>query len=251
MRGFLWCQGKMRKGKSKVAWEVVCLPKKEGGLGVKRLDIFNKALMSSHIWKLLIRKDSLWLRPLIRKFIWYKLGNGQSVSFWYDNWCSLSPLADLVSTREMYRASLTTTSKVSDIMYDSRLVIPNDLLLKYPILHTLNNTNMAVHEVWTHMSKMAGCTSLHLNVYDMLRSIIPSAKRRTSDSIIIKLVMPASTYFLWQERNERLFNNNKRTVAQVIECITASIRLKLISCCFNRSNRGLALLRRWKIGSWF
>nr|GFC64362.1 reverse transcriptase domain, reverse transcriptase zinc-binding domain protein [Tanacetum cinerariifolium] len=51
------------------------------------------------------------LRPLIRKFIWYKLGNGQSVSFWYDNWCSLSPLANLVSTREMYRAGLTTTSK--------------------------------------------------------------------------------------------------------------------------------------------
>nr|GFC55017.1 putative RNA-directed DNA polymerase, eukaryota, reverse transcriptase zinc-binding domain protein [Tanacetum cinerariifolium] len=53
MRGFLWCQGKIRKGKSKVAGEVVCILKKEGGLGVKRLDIFNKALMSSHIWKLL------------------------------------------------------------------------------------------------------------------------------------------------------------------------------------------------------
>ncbi|GJZ55722.1 hypothetical protein Tco_0610915 [Tanacetum coccineum] len=26
MRGFLWCQGEMRKGKAKVAWEAVCLP---------------------------------------------------------------------------------------------------------------------------------------------------------------------------------------------------------------------------------
>ncbi|GJV82219.1 hypothetical protein Tco_1518089 [Tanacetum coccineum] len=33
MRGLLWCQGEMKKGKAKVAWEVVCLPKKEGGLG--------------------------------------------------------------------------------------------------------------------------------------------------------------------------------------------------------------------------
>nr|GEW84627.1 hypothetical protein [Tanacetum cinerariifolium] len=31
MRGFLWCQGSMNKGKAKVAWEVICLPKKEGG----------------------------------------------------------------------------------------------------------------------------------------------------------------------------------------------------------------------------
>ncbi|GJS08704.1 putative reverse transcriptase domain, reverse transcriptase zinc-binding domain protein [Tanacetum coccineum] len=45
MRGFLWCQGDMRKCKVKVSWEVVCLPKNEGGLGLRRLELFNKALM--------------------------------------------------------------------------------------------------------------------------------------------------------------------------------------------------------------
>ncbi|GKD35033.1 hypothetical protein Tco_1250542 [Tanacetum coccineum] len=49
MRGFLWCNGGMSRGKSKVAWEVVCLPKDEGGLGIRRLDHFNKALMTTHI----------------------------------------------------------------------------------------------------------------------------------------------------------------------------------------------------------
>ncbi|GKA94897.1 hypothetical protein Tco_0816935, partial [Tanacetum coccineum] len=60
--GFLWCHGSMRKGRAKVAWEVVCLPKEEGGLGVRRLDLFNKALMISHVWKLLSRKESLWVK---------------------------------------------------------------------------------------------------------------------------------------------------------------------------------------------
>ncbi|GKF53843.1 putative reverse transcriptase domain, reverse transcriptase zinc-binding domain protein, partial [Tanacetum coccineum] len=46
MRGFLWCQGEIRKGKAKVAWEAVCLPKKEGGLGIHRLEAFNKALIT-------------------------------------------------------------------------------------------------------------------------------------------------------------------------------------------------------------
>ncbi|GJX35826.1 retrovirus-related pol polyprotein from transposon TNT 1-94 [Tanacetum coccineum] len=32
MRGFLWCQGEMKKGKAKVAWDSVCMPKYEGGL---------------------------------------------------------------------------------------------------------------------------------------------------------------------------------------------------------------------------
>nr|GEW72937.1 putative reverse transcriptase domain, reverse transcriptase zinc-binding domain protein [Tanacetum cinerariifolium] len=111
MRGFLWCQGHMRKGKAKVAWDVMCVPKKEGGLGIRKLDVFNKALMISHIWNLLSLKESLWvkwihaykirgrsfwsipfrgnmtwgwrkilqLRPLIWKFIWYKVGNGDSI----------------------------------------------------------------------------------------------------------------------------------------------------------------------------
>ncbi|GKG11152.1 hypothetical protein Tco_0342552, partial [Tanacetum coccineum] len=62
MRGFLWCQGEMKKDKAKVAWEVVCLPKKEGGLGIRRLEVFNKALIASHIWSLLSNKESLWIK---------------------------------------------------------------------------------------------------------------------------------------------------------------------------------------------
>nr|GEV52750.1 hypothetical protein [Tanacetum cinerariifolium] len=58
----VWCQGIMRKGKANVAWEDVCRPKKEGGLGLRRLDEFNKALMISHVWKLISLKESLWVQ---------------------------------------------------------------------------------------------------------------------------------------------------------------------------------------------
>ncbi|GJT92641.1 hypothetical protein Tco_1081486 [Tanacetum coccineum] len=64
MRSFLWSQD-MRRGQSKVAWEVVCLPKDKGGLGLRRLDHFNKALMVSHIWKLLSLKESLWVKWMV------------------------------------------------------------------------------------------------------------------------------------------------------------------------------------------
>ncbi|GJU23247.1 reverse transcriptase domain, reverse transcriptase zinc-binding domain protein [Tanacetum coccineum] len=129
--------------KAKVAWEVVCLPKEEGGLGIKRLADFNKALMTSHIWKLLSKKDSLWvkwihtyklrdrnyweipcrgnmtwgwrnilrLRPIIREFFWYKIGDGSDVSVWFDRWCNASPLDAIVSSRDMYRAGLSRYSK--------------------------------------------------------------------------------------------------------------------------------------------
>ncbi|GKE99539.1 hypothetical protein Tco_0022890, partial [Tanacetum coccineum] len=62
MMGFLWCQCEMRKGKAKVAWEDVYLPKNEGGLGIRHLEAFNKALITSYIWSLLTLKESFWVK---------------------------------------------------------------------------------------------------------------------------------------------------------------------------------------------
>ena len=72
-------------------------------------------------------------------------------------------------------------------------------------------------------------------------------KRRTSKSVISKMVLVASAYFIWRERNEHLFKGNKRTVSQVNECIMSAIRLKLMSCHFKKSKVGLDLMQRWKL----
>ncbi|GKE83365.1 putative RNA-directed DNA polymerase, eukaryota, reverse transcriptase zinc-binding domain protein [Tanacetum coccineum] len=39
--------GSIREGKAKVAWDDICLPKSEGGLGLRSLDLFNMALMTT------------------------------------------------------------------------------------------------------------------------------------------------------------------------------------------------------------
>lgn len=62
LRGFLWCQGDLKRGKAKLSWKMVCLPKEEGGLGVRSLSAWNKALMSSHVWNILTVKEPLWVK---------------------------------------------------------------------------------------------------------------------------------------------------------------------------------------------
>nr|GEU32489.1 hypothetical protein [Tanacetum cinerariifolium] len=344
----------MKKGKSKVAWEVVCLPKDEGELGIRRLDMFNKALMATHIWKLLSKKESLWawrkvlqLRLIIRKFVWHKIGDGNHTYNWFDQWCHLSPLADFISHRDMYRAGLSSSSKVADLFASGSLVWPHDLMSKYPTLLDISSPTISVgildklewkswngmikpfsatsvwhsirprdvkvdwvdvvwfpsciprhafnlwlvikkklktqdrllrwdvngslarsctlcesqpdsHEhlffecsfsrqVWCHMRKLVGLSLIQPSLEMILSFIIPMAKRRTSKCVITKLVIAASVYFIWQERNNRLFNNDKRTADQVIECIMSSIRLKLMSCRFKKSNDGGDALKRWNL----
>ncbi|GJZ64173.1 hypothetical protein Tco_0620594 [Tanacetum coccineum] len=108
MRGFLWCQWLLKKGKANVSWDIVYRKRIEGGLGVRRFNTFNKALMVSHLWNLISSKESLWVKwihvyklkgrsfwevpchgnlswrwrkilqlcPLIREFIWYRIRDG-------------------------------------------------------------------------------------------------------------------------------------------------------------------------------
>ncbi|GJX67681.1 hypothetical protein Tco_0303408 [Tanacetum coccineum] len=271
MRGFLWCHGSMRKGSAKVAWGVVCLPKDEGGLGVRRLDMFNKALMISHIWKLISCKESLWrkvlqIRPLIRQYVWYSIGDGASASLWFDNWCILSPLAKCIPSRDWYRAGLISLSTVSDVIHNGVWNWPLFLSEKYPMLLTLPSPSMhlesdhlewrnelgvvkpfSVSMVWNHMKAYAGLPNSSHVFSQILLEVSPFAKRKSSRSVIAKLVLAASAYFLWQERNWRLFKNSKRTAKQVIDCIYSSVRLKLLSCRFKKSKHGVSLAQRWSL----
>lgn len=120
----------------------MCLPRQEGGLGIRRLDTFNNALITTHIWSIVTGKESLWvrcihaykfrgrnfweipsrgnmtwswrkilqLRPLVRYFIWYKLGDGSKASTWYDYWCLLSPISRIISHRDIHRAGFNSIS---------------------------------------------------------------------------------------------------------------------------------------------
>ncbi|GKD77238.1 RNA-directed DNA polymerase, eukaryota, reverse transcriptase zinc-binding domain protein [Tanacetum coccineum] len=59
---FLWNRGNTSKGMDSVAWKDVCKPKSEGGLGLKSVHLWNKALMVKHLWYILNRKESVWVK---------------------------------------------------------------------------------------------------------------------------------------------------------------------------------------------
>nr|GEZ28516.1 hypothetical protein [Tanacetum cinerariifolium] len=114
-----------------------CLkPKEQGGLGIKNLQIWNEVLVVKQFWNVIAKKDTLWvkyvntenlkiksiweitaktnssagwkemlkLRSKFRKHVIWKVGNGHSINACYDNWCSLAPLCDIVTSREIYEA---------------------------------------------------------------------------------------------------------------------------------------------------
>ncbi|XP_030441021.2 uncharacterized protein LOC115663116 [Syzygium oleosum] len=131
-------------GGAKVAWKAVCLPKEEGGLGIWRLVEYNNAMTLKHIWLLFTDKESLWCKwihstflkkanfwlvpkPTFCSWTWkkildmrlsaqamfrWKIGNGRSVSFWFDWWHSRGPLYLLFSNAEIYQSRIPRDATV-------------------------------------------------------------------------------------------------------------------------------------------
>nr|GEW22224.1 reverse transcriptase zinc-binding domain-containing protein [Tanacetum cinerariifolium] len=92
--------------------------------------------------------------------------------------------------------------------------------------------------IWNRVKGLAGLNASNPNIYDIIQDLLPIVKYRTTVSVIAKLVVAASAYYVWQERNWRLFKKGKRNSDQIVQCIVSSMRLKLLSCKLKKSKSG-------------
>ncbi|GJY65949.1 hypothetical protein Tco_0468187 [Tanacetum coccineum] len=276
-RAFLWCQGDMHKGKAKVAWEVICLPRNKGGLGIRKLDVFNKALMVTHIWNLLSHKVSLWV------------GIGNTISSWFDCCSSISPLSDIISACDIHSTDFTMTTKLSETIVDDSLEYVEWRHLDVTMPFNVSNVWESIHprgdeiswcdvfwfsqcisrhafhlwlvikrklktqdnlrqwDVWNHMKIYAGLSQISSMLNSIIDYLIPISKRRSARGIVARLVFAATSYFIWQERNHRLFKNQKRSHIQLIECIKSNVQLNLLTCTFKKTRNVMAFMHLWKL----
>ncbi|KAJ0887511.1 putative RNA-directed DNA polymerase [Helianthus annuus] len=382
MRNFLWSsEGSFHKGKAKASWKSVCVPKFEGGLGIRRIGDVNKALMISHIWSILVKRESLWvawihsyrlrgksfwicksvsnccwswrkllqLRPTIRDFVWSKLGDGSTTSAWYDYWCQIGPLGNFISPRSIATAGFDITSTVQAVQLngvwrwpvawrdlfpvlnhiDHVQTIPNkrdqllgkdgnvfsehsssrvwqslrhrnqevdwvnlvwfphcipkhaffmwlvirrklltqDKILQWDISRRKNMNRMCCllcyADVDSHSHLFFEC-SYSLQVWNLVRSkggmdsvgpfwddivewMAARARSKSAANYVSKLVLAAAFYFIWQERNSRLFKNQTRPPDVLSDAILQTVRYKLMVVKFKNTVKVRELLGTWEI----
>lgn len=122
---FLWGKGKEGDGMHLVAWNDICKPKKNGGLGISKVRDVNEALLCKWLWRFVFERDSLWCQVIANKYslisdwevetyslpygcscwkatmktseefrseIRFDLGSISRIRFWKDRWCMDRPL---------------------------------------------------------------------------------------------------------------------------------------------------------------
>ena len=125
-RDFLWGGLEEEHKFHLVNWHQVCTPIYDGGLGIRDVAIFNKALLGKWLWRYSTEPNSLWRQVIDSKYggqgnfwvsnrvntphgvsLWrhiragwdvfsqhisYTVGDGSRLRFWHDMWCGDLPL---------------------------------------------------------------------------------------------------------------------------------------------------------------
>uniref|UniRef100_A0A2N9IL89 Reverse transcriptase zinc-binding domain-containing protein n=1 Tax=Fagus sylvatica TaxID=28930 RepID=A0A2N9IL89_FAGSY len=131
-RNFLWGGMGEEFKHHLMGWDKVCTPKEKGGLGVRNLTLFNKALLGKWLWRFGLEEHHLWRRVLVAKYgvelggwrtsrirgphgcgVWkgimlgwdeyfwnieFVVGLGTRIRFWQDKWCGDMALMDRFPT---------------------------------------------------------------------------------------------------------------------------------------------------------
>ncbi|PWA39286.1 reverse transcriptase domain, Reverse transcriptase zinc-binding domain protein [Artemisia annua] len=65
-------------------------------------------------------------------------------------------------------------------------------------------------------------------------------------SIMRRLVLAACVYYIWTERNKRIFSNEKKDYKEVLKDIISNIRFKMASLTVKDSNMVNEVYKQWK-----
>ncbi|KAI3742398.1 hypothetical protein L1987_60079 [Smallanthus sonchifolius] len=221
-------------------------------------------LKNRNFWDVPIQKNICWswrkllrLRPIIRQFFWYDIGNGEKTSLWHDRWSNICPLSSYVSPRQMNQEGFSIYSTISEVVVDNRWEWPDAWRDLFPVLFqlsplTLNPLKSDVikwKKIWCSLRCKAGMSHIQGRWDDIATWLVPRASSKSALVIIGKLLMAATAYYIWQERNFRYFNNQLRPPEKLEEVIVEMIRLKLHSFKFKKNDRVKKILEDWKIAS--
>ncbi|GJU04357.1 ribonuclease H-like domain-containing protein [Tanacetum coccineum] len=82
---------------------------------------------------------------------------------------------------------------------------------------------------------------------DIMGWILPIASKNNATSIVGRLIMDATSYYIWQERYNMLHSSGIRDMEHLVNIILDTVRLKLASIKFKKNTRVANLKTTWNI----
>ncbi|KAJ0852068.1 hypothetical protein HanRHA438_Chr14g0634001 [Helianthus annuus] len=90
-------------------------------------------------------------------------------------------------------------------------------------------------------------TSIRPQWRDIVDWLLVRARSKSAMIYVAKLIVAAATYFIWQERNARLFKNQLSPPEQLSDVILNTVRYKLMGAKLKNTTSVRKLLQAWEI----
>ncbi|XP_071699071.1 uncharacterized protein [Rutidosis leptorrhynchoides] len=277
LKEFLWNQDISSKGKAKVAWKQVCYPKDQGGLGLRPLKEWNAISLVKEVWRILAKKESLWGK-------WVNVVKLNGRDFWsiqpcyHDSWGwkillnfreKIKPhiVTDFRDGREELRWLTNEGKKVhfsthqvwKDLRSNKPKVVWHHIvwfkffepkhafILWLAILNRLSTQDRMQMSIWVGMKRKM----IFKGLPNQLNGIVEClAKYPYSNKIwctVNRIMLAACVYFVWNERNCRLFRNQKRSADVLCTAIEGFIQMKLLTLKVKDSDHTRMVARVWSL----
>jgi len=238
MKSFLWSGSDMRTTGAKVAWDQVCLPKKEGGLGIKRIIEWNMIALLKHIWNLcndldgsiwyiwirsnLLRGRNFWTIKTLENCSWvwgkilklrslawpkmkYIIGDRMTTSLWFDNWHPHSQLVDSYGERFIYDSGMEKKTKVNVLIHNLEWKIPTTQAIGWhPIVEAIpsnSNPKMGQKDEIVWLDSLNHRFSVKV-AWEQLR--IHCQMFEWHDIVWFKNAVPRHSFLLWKAVQQKL-----------------------------------------------
>ncbi|XP_021996269.1 uncharacterized protein LOC110893470 [Helianthus annuus] len=104
-------------------------------------------------------------------------------------------------------------------------------------------------QVWSLVRAKGGMDLVQPKWEEIVNWLRDRVKSKAVNDYVARLLVAATTYFIWQERNARLFKNQLRPPEAISELITQQVRYKLMGAKLKDCANVRRLLGDWEIKS--
>ncbi|XP_062028777.1 uncharacterized protein LOC133744735 [Rosa rugosa] len=249
-RYFFWSGDPLKKGLALIAWDTCCRPLDQGGLGLKNLFHFNRALLLKNCWNIVnssspsaaflrerffssdlcllqyYQRSSVWpgLKKLWDSFyasVQWLVGDGSRISFCSENWLG-TPISSMHRITPVVRSLMPV--KVSDFIRDKQWAIPSTFNFFFPDLASriskvvLPLENGVDQVIWPHNA--AGVLTSK-EAFDFISP--PKPKVDWCKLIWHKALQPRKSLVAWKVLNKRILTDDWLVRRGIYLCSQCSI----------------------------
>lgn len=100
--------------------------------------------------------------------------------------------------------------------------------------------------VWNEMQKLID-KKFSFNWHRIIDEFSQLKANRSICSVLRRLVLGATVYFIWQKRNTRIFKSNERTEDVLIQNIMDSIKWRIMSFVVKDNENFKAVEKKWNV----